>query len=176
MPPITFDTEALNSLLDENDLPRSTHLLLRVDSEQGMEKNNDNGWIVDVDAMLRNPAAASAGAWQPFAHFYTVYPDRFVLKLELIALIDQALLPYSSDQKVIAHSAVTVPASCPPDDSKTPAKQPAPMRVSNSSSYMHSLLLSTTSSTIAGEVHLEVVVATPYSHPNFGREDGHLQQ
>ncbi|KAJ1942387.1 Glycerophosphocholine phosphodiesterase, partial [Linderina macrospora] len=170
MPPITFDTEALNSLLDENDLPRSTHLLLRVDSEQGMEKNNENGWVVDVDAMLSDPASASAGAWQPFAHFYTVYPDRFVLKLELIALIDQALLPYSSDQKVIAHSAVTVPPSCSLDDVKATAGQTAHKRVTNSSGYMHVLLLSTTSSAIVGEAHLEVLVATPYSHPNFDRD------
>ncbi|KAJ2848973.1 Glycerophosphocholine phosphodiesterase, partial [Coemansia erecta] len=166
LPPISIDRDALNSVLDDIGLPRSTHLLLRVDSEQGMEINNPNGWLMDVTAILEDPAMA-AHTWIPPAHFHTVYPERFVLKLDLIALIDQALLPHASEHKVIACAALSLSPTYIPRYSERMPGHFIPV-CPTGGSYLNAVFVSVASEDIVGEVNIEVFVATPYGRQRSG--------
>ncbi|KAJ1720491.1 Glycerophosphocholine phosphodiesterase [Coemansia erecta] len=172
MVPITLDREALEGTLDDLGLPRSTHLLLRIDSEQGMEINNANGWLVDVTALLEDPSLF-AHTWIPPAHFHTVYPDKFMLKLDLIALVDHALLPHTSEQKIVAHAALALPPTYIPSYSERIPGHYVPV-CPTGGSYLNAVFISTTSDSVVGEVNVEVFVATPYKHDsNHDHSHGH---
>ncbi|KAJ2788122.1 Glycerophosphocholine phosphodiesterase [Coemansia interrupta] len=162
MLPITLDQEALEGALDDLGLPRSTHLLLRIDSEQGMEINNANGWMADVTALLKDPSLF-AHTWIPPAHFHTVYPDKFMLKLDLIALVDHALLPHTTEQKVVAHAALALPPTYIPSYSERIPGHYVPV-CPTGGSYLNAVFISASSDSIVGEVNVEVFIATPYKH------------
>ncbi|KAJ2598537.1 Glycerophosphocholine phosphodiesterase, partial [Coemansia sp. RSA 1722] len=166
LPPISIDRDALNSVLDDIGLPRSTHLLLRIDSEQGMEINNPKGWLMDVTTILDDPTMAEH-TWVPPAHFHTVYPERFVLKLDLIALIDQALLPHASEHKVIACAALSLPPTYIPKYSERMPGHYIPV-CPTGGSYLNAVFVSVASDDIVGEANIEVFVATPYGRRRSG--------
>ncbi|KAJ2441401.1 hypothetical protein GGF42_007307, partial [Coemansia sp. RSA 2424] len=115
--PLTLNIEAAHTMLDDIGLPRSTHLLLRIDSEEGMEVNNANGWLADVTSLVNDPSMA-AHTWLPPAHFHTVHPERFMLKLDLLALVDQALLAEGSEYKIVAQAALALPQTYAPSSSE----------------------------------------------------------
>ncbi|KAI9504228.1 Glycerophosphoryl diester phosphodiesterase family-domain-containing protein [Coemansia spiralis] len=161
MPPITIDETALHSVLDDLGLPRSTHLLLRIDSEQGMEVTSMDGWLADVATLIETPDLFSH-AWQPPAHFHTLYPERFVLKLDLIALVDQALYPYADEQKVIAQAAVFIPPTFIPSNSERTPGSYAPVCPA-AGNYISAVFMSSIGG-VVGEANLEVLVAAPYKH------------
>ncbi|KAJ2746288.1 Glycerophosphocholine phosphodiesterase [Coemansia sp. BCRC 34301] len=160
-PPLVLNKDAVHAMLDDIGLPRSTHLLLRIDSEDGMEVNNVNGWVTDVTSLVNDPSMA-AHTWLPPAHFHTVHPERFVLKLDLLALVDQALLPSTSEYKVVAQAALVLPQTYAPGFSERMPGRFAPV-CSSGASYMHAAFMSAASSDIVAEVNLEVIVATPYT-------------
>ncbi|KAJ1818524.1 Glycerophosphocholine phosphodiesterase, partial [Coemansia sp. RSA 2598] len=166
LPPISIDRDALNSVLDDIGLPRSTHLLLRIDSEQGMEINHPKGWLMDVTTVLDDPGMA-AHTWVPPAYFHTVYPERFVLKLDLIALIDQALLPHVSEHKVIACAALSLPPTYMPRYSERMPGHYLPV-CPTGGSYLNAVFVSVASDDIVGEANVEVFVATPYGRQRSG--------
>ncbi|KAJ1892068.1 Glycerophosphocholine phosphodiesterase [Kickxella alabastrina] len=160
MPPLSLDADALSRVLVENGMPRSTHLLLRIDSEQGMEINCANGWLADVTSLLEDPTR-SEHTWDSLAYFHTVHPERFVLKLELIAMVDQVLLPHASEQKVVAHAAVTLPPTYIPKNSERMPGHYAPV-CPTGGSYINAVFISATSDEIVGDANIEVFVSTPY--------------
>ncbi|KAJ2721729.1 Glycerophosphocholine phosphodiesterase [Coemansia sp. Benny D115] len=171
MPPIAIDREALNSVLDDIGLPRSTHLLLRIDSDEGMEVNCPNGYLADVTSLLESPSL-SAHTWHPPAYFHTVYPDRFVLKLDLIALADHALIPNASKQKVIAQAALAIPSTYITSNSERMPGRYAPICTAGGS-YLNAVFISTTSDDVIGEVNFEVFVATPYGRQRRSSSAGY---
>ncbi|KAJ2684897.1 Glycerophosphocholine phosphodiesterase [Coemansia spiralis] len=160
-PPLVLNTEAVHTMLDDMGLPRSTHLLLRIDSEEGVDINNARGWVTDVTSLVNNPSMA-AYTWIPPAHFHTVHPERFVLKLDLLALVDQALLPSASEYKIIAQAALALPQTYVPKSSERMPGRYAPVCASGAS-YLHAAFISSASSDVVAEANLEVVVATPYT-------------
>ncbi|KAJ2800990.1 Glycerophosphocholine phosphodiesterase, partial [Coemansia furcata] len=160
-PPLVLNTEAVNTMLDDMGLPRSTHLLLRIDSEEGVDINNTHGWVADVTSLVNDPAMA-AHTWLPPAHFHTVHPERFVLKLDLLALVDQALLPSASEYKIVAQAAVALPQAYLPSNSERMPGRYAPV-CSSGASYLHAAFISAASADVVAEANVEVVVATPYT-------------
>ncbi|KAI7834596.1 Glycerophosphoryl diester phosphodiesterase family-domain-containing protein [Kickxella alabastrina] len=168
MPPLSLDADALSRVLVENGMPRSTHLLLRIDSEQGMEINCANGWLADVTSLLEDPTR-SEHTWDSLACFHTVHPERFVLKLELIAMVDQVLLPHASEQKVVAHAAVTLPPTYIPKNSERMPGHYAPVCPAGGS-YINAVFISATSDEIVGDANIDVFVSTPYKKQRQSQE------
>ncbi|KAJ2085476.1 Glycerophosphocholine phosphodiesterase, partial [Coemansia sp. S100] len=160
-PPLVLNTEAVHTMLDDMGLPRSTHLLLRIDSEEGVDINNTHGWVTDVTSLVSDPSMA-AHTWLPPAHFHTVHPERFVLKLDLLALVDQALLPSASEYKVVAQAALALPQAYVPSNSERMPGRYAPV-CSSGASYLHATFISAASADVVAEANLEAVVATPYT-------------
>ncbi|KAJ1800625.1 Glycerophosphocholine phosphodiesterase [Coemansia sp. RSA 2399] len=162
MPPVSIDAAALQSTLDEMGLPRSTHLVLRIDSEQGIETSDADGWVTDVTSLVESPNLSSF-IWQPPAHFYTMYPERFVLRLELVALVDQALSPHAQDRRVVAQAAVPIPPTFVPANSERSLGSYAPVCPA-AGSYLSAVFTSPATGQAIARADLEVLVAAPYTH------------
>ncbi|KAJ2091928.1 Glycerophosphocholine phosphodiesterase [Coemansia sp. RSA 986] len=160
MPPISIDAAALHSVLDEMELPRSTHLVLRMDSEQGIETGDADGWVTDVTSLVEAPNLLSY-IWQPPAHFYTMYPERFVLRLDLVALVDQALSPHADDRRVVAQAAVPIPPTFVPANSERIPGSYAPVCPA-AGSYFSAVFTSPATGQTVAKADIEVVVAAPY--------------
>ncbi|KAJ2078177.1 Glycerophosphocholine phosphodiesterase [Coemansia sp. RSA 988] len=170
LPPVSIDLLALQNTLEEMGLPRSTHLLLRIDSEQGMAVNADaDCFVVDVTALLEAPEP-SPHCWLPPALFHTVYPDKFVLRMDLIALVDYALDPYATEQKVVAQAALTVPPVYLPEFNQQMLGHFIPLCLT-AGNYLQAVFLSSTTGAIVGEANLEVAIATPYSRTAAMQDD-----
>ncbi|KAJ2890635.1 hypothetical protein GGI21_006105, partial [Coemansia aciculifera] len=153
-PPLVLNMEAVYDMLADVGMPRCTHLLLRIDSDEGVEVNNANGWVADVMSLTNDPSMA-AHTWLPPAHFHTAHPERFVLKLDLLALVDQALLPSASEYKIVAQAALALPQTHVPSFSERMPGRFAPV-CSSGANYLHATFMSVTSSDIVAEVNLEV--------------------
>ncbi|KAJ2480505.1 Glycerophosphocholine phosphodiesterase [Coemansia sp. RSA 2320] len=151
-PGLVLHGEAVQTMLDNIGLPRSTRLLLRIDSEEGMEVSNTHGWVADATVLTQGPLA-----WRVPAHFQTVHPESFVLKLDLLALADHALLPSASEYKAVAHAVLALP----PVNERIPAR--AGPVCAPGASYLRAIFTSVASSDVVAEANLEVVVAAPYA-------------
>ncbi|KAJ1873090.1 atp3 gamma subunit of the F1 sector of mitochondrial F1F0 ATP synthase [Coemansia sp. RSA 990] len=160
-PPISLDKVALQSVLDKMQLPRSTHLLLRVDAEHGV-LTGGGVYVVDVTSLLETPDL-SEHTWAPPVHFHTAYPEKFVLRLDLIALIDHALAPYAGEHKIIAQAALTLPPTYNPGYSERVPGQYIPLCLTGSS-YLQTVFVAAATDGIVGEANIEALVSTPYRY------------
>ncbi|KAJ2344881.1 Glycerophosphocholine phosphodiesterase, partial [Coemansia sp. RSA 2618] len=161
MPPISIDAVALQSALDKMQLPRSTHLLVRVSAEQGVLVGADS-YAADVTSLLEIPDM-SAHTWMPPAHFHTAYPERFVLRLDLVALADHALAPYASEHRVVAQAVLKLPPTYIPDYHERVPGQYIPLCLTGGS-YLHAVFVAAATDGIVGEVNIETLVSTPYKY------------
>ncbi|KAJ2680330.1 Glycerophosphocholine phosphodiesterase, partial [Coemansia sp. RSA 1285] len=160
MPPITIDSAALHRALDGMDLPRSTQLVLRMDSQQGTETGNADGWVMDVSSMIDAPKLMYY-AWQPPAHFYTRNPEGFVLELDLVALVDQALAPSASERRVVAKAAVQIPPTFVPARSERSPGDYAPVCPA-AGSYLSAVFVAPATGQTVAKANIEITVAAPY--------------
>ncbi|KAJ2661394.1 Glycerophosphocholine phosphodiesterase [Coemansia sp. RSA 1199] len=161
LPPISIDAVALQSALDKMQLPRSTHLLLRIDSEQGMLVGADS-YAVDVTSLLETPDM-SEHTWMPPAHFHTTYPEKFVLRLDLVALVDHALTPYASEHKIIAQAVLTLPPTYIPGYNERMPGQYIPMCLTGGN-YLQAVFVAPATDGIIGDINIEALVSTPYRY------------
>ncbi|KAJ2551211.1 Glycerophosphocholine phosphodiesterase [Coemansia sp. RSA 1933] len=161
MPPISIDAAALHSVLDQMDLPRSTHLVLRMGSDQGVETGGAGGWTTDVTSLIESPNLSSY-IWQPPAHFHTTQPESFVLRLDLVALVDQALSPHAQDNRVVARAAVPIPPTFVPANSERSPGSYAPVCPA-AGSYLSAVFTAPGTGQAVAKADLEVLVAMPYA-------------
>ncbi|KAJ2797609.1 Glycerophosphocholine phosphodiesterase, partial [Coemansia guatemalensis] len=86
----------------------------------------------------------------------------FVLRMDLIALVDYALAPYATEQKVVAQAALTVPPTYLPAFNQQMPGHFIPLCLT-AGNYLQAVFLSSTTGAIVGEANVEVTIATPYT-------------
>ncbi|KAJ1733031.1 Glycerophosphocholine phosphodiesterase [Coemansia biformis] len=162
LPPLTLDAAALQSALDAAGLPRSAHLLLRIEAQQGTGSAASAGaraYVVDAAALLEPTAAVQE--WLPPALLYTACPERTVLRLDLIVLADHALAPHL-EPRIVAQAAVALPPTFVPEYSEGMPGQFIPQCLTGGN-YLHAALLSAATGDVVGEANMEAVVSTPHA-------------
>ncbi|KAJ2366873.1 Glycerophosphocholine phosphodiesterase [Coemansia sp. RSA 2610] len=161
MPPLAVDAVALQSALDKLQLPRSTHLLLRIGAEHG-ELVSASAAVADVTALLEKPDMAEH-VWLPPAHFHTARPEQFVLRLELVALVDHALAPCASEHRVVAQAALPLPPTHVPGYHERVPGQYIPLCLTGGS-YLQAVFVAAATDGVVAAANIEALVCTPYHY------------
>ncbi|KAJ2158762.1 Glycerophosphocholine phosphodiesterase [Coemansia sp. RSA 552] len=159
VPPLAVDEPAIQAALDALRLPRTSHLLLRIDAIQGPGQDVTQGadpaaYAIDVSGLLDAPVE-TMNHWHVPALFHTARPDKLVLRLALVSLADP--------RQTIAQAVLTVPPNYMPEHSEDEHGNCLPLSLTGGH-YLQTTFVSSATGAVVGQAGLEIIVATPYHY------------
>ncbi|KAJ1920246.1 Glycerophosphocholine phosphodiesterase [Mycoemilia scoparia] len=159
--PLIINKEAIARMLEARALPKSTHMLMMITAENETEEKSKGPWVLDLDSVQ-----VGHREWIPAAYFHTSEPNKLVIHIALVTLMDHLGLtkPKHNQEEgsadVLAESVFQIPELLTPRHPKTPNVVQC---YCSGTIPVQQLLVDRYSRKSVGTINLELIVAKPYT-------------